>query len=312
MAGVWDPSQGPVNGVTALALNPRNANTIYAGSGRGVFLSTDGGQSWQAKNSGLTRRYVISLAIDPLRPQTVYAGTFDGLFKSTNSGRSWRGSSQGLETKEEIEVQALAINPLRPTTVFAGLWGAGIFKSSDSGRTWVNVLRGVTVEALAIDPRTPTTIYAATGRGLYKSKDDGQNWRLFSGGGDFQKLVIDPQRPRTLYAAGSDVFKSTDGGRVWRVLKGGLEVDPQIPAVRNVQALAIHPRIGGTVVAATTLDVPAENRDAGVFRSTDGGRSWSRFNDGLPTLSVTALAFASTGRVLYAGTSEGVFAHGPG
>ena len=73
MAGCWDPSQGPVNGVTALALNPRNANTIYAGSGRGVFLSTDGGQSWQAKNSGLTRRYVISLAIDPLRPQTVYA-----------------------------------------------------------------------------------------------------------------------------------------------------------------------------------------------------------------------------------------------
>jgi photosystem II stability/assembly factor-like uncharacterized protein len=255
---------------------------------------------------------VSSFAIDPVGPQTVYAGTSNGLFKSTNAGRSWRSSSRGLDTMAEIEVQTLAIDPLRPTTLFAGLWGAGIFKSSNSGRTWVNVLRGVTVEALAIDPRTPRNVYAATGRGLYKSTDRGQSWHSLALDGDVERLAIDPQRPRTLYAAGYDVFKSTDGGRVWRELKSGLEVDPQIPAIRRVQALAIDPHGPGNIVAATILDVPSENRDAGVFRSTNGGRTWSPFNDGLPNLTVTALAFARAGRVLYASTSEGVFAHRPG
>jgi len=169
------------------------------------------------------------------------------------------------------------------------------------------------VNALAIDPRTPTTVYAGTGRGLYKSTDGGQNWRLQGLGDHIDRLVIDPQRPRTLYAAAlSGLFKSMDGGRRWRAINAGLEVDPQVPAIRRVQALAINPRTPATVVAATSLDVPAENRNAGLFRSTNGGRTWSPFNTGLPVVTVSSLAIAKTGSVLYAGTSEGVFAYSPG
>src|SRR5918999_4961220 len=78
--GVWGPSNGPLGGdVSALAVDPRNPRTIYAGaeSGAGVFKSTDGGRSWRAVNSGFAGSYathVHALAIDPETPGIVYAG----------------------------------------------------------------------------------------------------------------------------------------------------------------------------------------------------------------------------------------------
>ena len=84
-AGLTDPS------VLALAIDPRNPATLYAGTlGGGVFKSTNGGGSWSAVNTGLTSTDVIALAIDPSNPAALYAGTGGGVFKSTDGGEAGR------------------------------------------------------------------------------------------------------------------------------------------------------------------------------------------------------------------------------
>ena len=78
---VWT-SNGPEGGIiNALAVDPQTPDIIYAGTGGGVFKSTDGGASWSAFNNGLTNTVVQALAIDPQTPAIIYAGTYgSGVF----------------------------------------------------------------------------------------------------------------------------------------------------------------------------------------------------------------------------------------
>ena len=120
----------PTDPVQALAIDPTNPATLYVGTPRGVFNTTDGGQSWMA--SGLATQSVYTFAIDPANPSTIYAGTQDGgVFKSTNSGQSW--SSSGSPT---APIQALAIDPSDPNILYAATFGGGVLKSTDGGATW--------------------------------------------------------------------------------------------------------------------------------------------------------------------------------
>ena len=81
MGGNW---QAITNGLTtlgivfALAVDPTNPSTLYAGTGGGVFRSTDMGANWVAINNGLTDTDVRTLAIDPASTSTLYAGTLEG------------------------------------------------------------------------------------------------------------------------------------------------------------------------------------------------------------------------------------------
>ena len=90
---------GPEGGkIQALAINPVNTNTLYAGTGGGgVFKSTDGGDTWDDVNTGLTGFFVQCLAINTNTPSTLYAGTLGGgAFKSTNGGDTWIAFNTGL------------------------------------------------------------------------------------------------------------------------------------------------------------------------------------------------------------------------
>src|SRR5207247_10522252 len=137
--------------------------------------------------------------------------------------------------------------------------------------------------ALAIDPLVPSTLYAGTFKnGVFKSTDGGASWTPANTGlpappppGAFQNpmvhaLVIDPNNPATLYAAVNDewslgVFSSGDGGANW--VKTGLRAGTFIPA------LAIDP--------SNSLTLYAASDGQGVFKTTDGGVSWSAANNGL-------------------------------
>jgi len=181
---------------------------------------------------------------------------------------------------------------------------------SASGQTWVtNGPYGGLITALAVDPKTPTTIYAGStnfhgsGAGIFKSVNGGRNWTainnglssglnldLFDGVGlsgnlAIAALAIDPVTPTTLYAGTlQGLFKSTDAGGSWSF------IDPMVPlnggsqAVGQISALAIDPTTPTTLYAASS--------SAGLFKSTDGGASWTATNNGLPgTVSqVVALA----------------------
>jgi len=110
--------------VHALMIDPKNSNTLYAGTFQGVFKSTNGGASWSAANSGLTGS-VSALTIDPLNPSMIYAGIWDrGVFKSTDAGSTWNAVNSGLTT---LSVQSLVIDPKDPNRLYAGTIGGGAF-----------------------------------------------------------------------------------------------------------------------------------------------------------------------------------------
>ena len=157
------------------------------------------------------------------------------------------GSSSAGAGRESI--YSLAVDPESPATVYAGSYGSPpvygtVYKSTDGGRSWRSMqagLEGNPIMALAIDPRVPSTLYAGTERNLIPT------------------------------AAG--VFKSVDGGRTWRAANRGL-------AGNSVDALAIDPQEPTTLYAGANRD-GFTVRKGGVFKTTNGGRTWKAVNAGL-------------------------------
>src|ERR1017187_4470770 len=181
---VWT-SHGPDGGdIWSLAVSPKNAGTVYAGTRGGVFRSTDGGANWNSVRPGFTPL----VAVDPQDPSTVYAVDYyggGGLFKSTDSGQSWNALSAAPP------IGTLAIDPQNPSTLYAGPsnfhagewisygW-SGVSVSSDGGSSWNVVNSGLPANArlLAFDPQSAKTLYAIGGSGalLFKTTDGGGSW----------------------------------------------------------------------------------------------------------------------------------------
>ena len=257
----------------ALAIDPSTPATVYAGTNGGVFKSANGGTSWTAV---LTSTEVLALAIDPSTPATLYAGTFGGVFKTTNGGDSWTAVNSGL-TNTTLD-SPLAIDPSTPATLYAGASGSGgVFKSTDGGMIWTNVgsfSTGLTVTqvlALAIDPSTPATLYAGTGN---------------------------------FFSLGGGIFKSINGGTSWTSVGN---VSTGLPAT-PVLALAIDPSTPATLYAGTGNSVLLGLQTGGIFKSANGGTTWTAASSGLTDTNVFALAIdPSTPATLYAGTYDGVF-----
>ena len=269
-------SHGPsFRGFSAFAVNPRDAQVVYAGSGNGVFKSTDAGGSWEAVNVGLTQRYVLDLAIEQHRPATLYAATDGGVFKSPNGAGSWRKMSMPPGVEGRDWAVSLALHPRNPQVIYAGT-DDRVYKSADAGASWRKVLTARRVYAIALDPKQPATVYAGSGGGVFKSTDAGRSWKARSVGlfpnetpnghnlaeGFIHAIVVNSRHPQTLYLGSQrGVFKSTDGARTWRRLRsaglGGL-----------VSSLVIDPERPQTLYA--------ENKVPGLFKTTNGGGRWLR------------------------------------
>ncbi len=275
-------NNGPVGGrVTALAVDPTNANTIYAGTALGgVWKTTDGGQTWAAKTDSQASLAIGALAIDPTTPRTIYALTGEGNYSTS-------------------------------------YYGGGLLKSSDAGETWTRVstaLTGLTASRLIVDPHTPQTLYAAIGRGIcclpwtvtasgiggiYRSTDGGVSWSLvlnpsssLAGGcadaagtpvGVGSDLAVSSISGVTvIYAAlgsqsgctANGIYRSTNAGQSWQRL-----TNPDSSLGRI--ALDTTPADPNVVYAAIQLADPGQADQGylgGVFKSVDRGASWSTLN----------------------------------
>jgi hypothetical protein len=291
-AGVtWSASSDGLTaqGIYSLTYDAANPARIYAGTGRGVARSSDGGATWDgvikaaATTAGLAPGIALSsvqdVVVDPLSPATVYAAAVDGVYKSLDAGTNWSLMSTGLAYPP---VYALAINPANPATLYAGT-GGGVFKSTNAAATWSSVFSLSGVTALAINPATPATVYAGTPNGVYRSTDGGSNWIAFSNGLTNQfrdTLVINPASPATLYAGTwGGLFKTTNSGTNWTMLNLGST------NTTNITALALDPQVPSTLYAAYA----AGTNGVGVSKSTDGGNTWQPLWTGL-TNGVAALA----------------------
>ncbi len=182
------------------------------------------------------------------------------------------------------EVRTVVIDPQTPTTLYATT-SAGLFRSTDSGGHWSAANDGSPVHALAIDPLNPATLYAAQVGGVFKSTDGGASWSEVNEGltsTSIRTLVIDPQTPSTLYALTSSigVFKSTDGAETWSEARAGLPSDPYFD-LWPILSLAIDPQAPDTLYAGVNSCLHGLGciPGAGVYKTTDGGVSWSPTGD---------------------------------
>ncbi len=248
----------------------------------------------------------IAVAGEPGNPMVAYVGAASGgIFKTTDGGVSW---TPIFDQQDNSSIGALAIAPSDNAVVWAGTGesflirpahaiGNGVYKSVDSGRTWVNMGLQPTarISRVIIDPHNSNVVYvAALGntntpqqeRGVYKTTDGGKSWTrvLFvdenTGCSD---LSIDPQHPDTLYAAmwqidiktwklssggpGSGIYKTTDGGATWKPLRNGLPGGPDHPVGKTSVDVAVSSP--GIVYALI------EDKTPGLYKSEDAGEHWT-------------------------------------
>jgi photosystem II stability/assembly factor-like uncharacterized protein len=306
--------------------------TEFPGDVSVVLKSTDAGDTWNSVDTGLPDGIDINaITIAPGAPDVVYVaagmcscnGTCsrfcqaNGVFKSTNGGGSWSAANAGLPGSP---VKVLAVDSAVPLTVYAGT-DDGLFKSSDGGGTWNGSSTGLPdnpVQALGVDSTTAGRLYAATGGqhtgcddtgecqvglsypDVFKSTDDGDTWHqadqgLPTLGISFSWLLaVAPNGPGTVYVGtGSGVFGSTDAGSTWHAA-----ANVGLPSSYSFR-LAVDPHTPGVLYAGAT----------GVFKSTNGGDTWTPLGDELADTHVNELAAdPGTPGLLYAGTSLGVYA----
>ncbi|HTT33700.1 MAG TPA: glycoside hydrolase [Methylomirabilota bacterium] len=245
--------------------------------------------------------------------------------ESTYQEMRWRmiGPTRGGRTRAACGV------PSQPNVFYMGGVNSGVWKSDDYGRTWNPIFDGQptqSVGAIAVAPSDPNIVYVASGEGLarpdlsvgdgvYKSTDAGKTWAHL-GLRDTQgipAIAVDPRDPNRLFAAAlghpfgaseeRGIYLSTDGGQNWqKVLSkdanvGGsdVEIDPSNPDV--VYAALWEVRLGpwedGNQYSGT---------GGGLFKSTDGGKTWRPLTNGLPKgiIQVNASIAASLPSRLYA------------
>jgi photosystem II stability/assembly factor-like uncharacterized protein len=242
----------------------------------------------------------------PTKPLTFFVGyTGGGLWKTDDGGLSYQNISDGSFTSSSVG--AIAVADSDPNVIYVGMGeaairgvmtihGDGVYKSTDGGDTWKHMGLEKTrqISRVRIHPNNSDLVYvAAQGspygankeRGIYRSKDGGKTWELVlyvdenTGASD---LSMDVTNPRILYAAfwehrrypwiaesggkNSAIYKSMDGGDTWVKLTNGL------PSFMGKIGVAVSPANPKRVWAIV------EAEDGGLFRSDDGGKSWSNIN----------------------------------
>ncbi len=249
--GLRDAQQIP-----AILVDPRDPNRLFVAAlghpygpnpERGVFRSTDGGQSWQKVLYKDERTGAIDLAFDPHNPQTVYAvlwqaqqgpwengafsGPNSGLFKSTDGGTTWNPLTNGLPTFAQggLGRIGIAVAPSEPNRMYALVEArgeaGGVYRSDDAGAAWKRVNgeqriygRGSDFAGVRVDPKNKDVIYVAN-TSTYRSDDAGQTFTAIKGapgGDDYHSIWINPLNPDIiLLAADQGATITVNHGRTW-------------------------------------------------------------------------------------------------
>ncbi len=254
-AGLWGPPGVAAGFPIDFQVDPRNPNRLYANNyGGGNFLSTDAGRTWAEASHGYTGAQVRAIAVDRTSPGKAYLAARSGLFASVNGGGAWSGV--GYSPANVTEANALAIDPVGGSHLVAGTsMNEDLFVSYDGGSSWrvtAHLNPNLAWRAVAFSAHDPRVVYAGTG-------------------GYFSAGVFSNEMP----AAGT--YVSSDGGLTWRKPQGSY-------SDANVAALATDATDSQRVFAATS--------NYGVLRSSDGGRTWARLGNGLPTNPPAALSIA--------------------
>ncbi len=207
----------PSTSFTALTFLPDASNVIYVGtSDQGIFVSHDGGTSWQASSSGLPQGSKVNdLSFDPVQNQ-LWAATSAGAYRSDNRGASWKSFNNGLPSARSVNtVVSAATGGGTEGMLYMGTTH-GVFLSHDYGGHWTTsseALSGINIQRILVDFRSSNggTVYIATSIGVFRSTDSGQSWGSLANGlpknAPVYALAIGAANNAQLYAAGNGLYE---------------------------------------------------------------------------------------------------------
>jgi photosystem II stability/assembly factor-like uncharacterized protein len=260
--------------IPALAIDPRDPNRVFAAvlghpygpsEERGLFRSTDGGQTWQKVINKDENTGASDVEIDPSNPDTIYASMWEAREGPWEDGNLFNGN------------------------------GGGLFKSSDGGTTWHPLTNGLPKDLsqinVAIAPvdsrRLYATIAMSSGKlAFYRSDDAGDSWAQATddprpsgriGGGDLAVPKVDSKNADIVYCVSTVTMRSTDGGKTWSGFRGA-------PGGDDYQNLWINPNNPNIILIVS---------DQGAIITVNGGASWSSWYN-QPTAQIYHVAVSDT------------------
>jgi photosystem II stability/assembly factor-like uncharacterized protein len=292
---ISDPENRQLSPITALAFDSNDSSILYAGTPHLPWKTSDAGASWQSVHSGmLDDSDLFSIQVDRNRPQRVFAAACSGTYRSLNGGMTWTRLTSTADASHRTYV--VAQDPQHENVWFAGTTD-GIFRSPDGGTTWEKVA-AFTTRSITFDMGRLGRILIATDQaGILRSQDGGRTWQAINRGFCNRRLAAWPAklmppkapgkaadtpkwktcpsaqcgdvydvvstRDRLVAATTFGLQASDDLGASWGALRGELESD-------TIQAICRHPAKPEVLFAA---------KYAVIYRSNDGGRTWTKISE---------------------------------
>lgn len=286
-AQTWVQTSLTPGGVSCLAVN---GNSLYAGTGNGVEMTTDYGVTWVPRNTGLTTFAVTSIAIENSK---MIAGTANGgVFLSNDGGANW-SAINGSSSLGSIPVLAVLISG---SNMFAGTVtgaGDGIYITTNNGASWSKVNGGAGVNGNNIRSfgKSGTNLLAGTnGGGIYVSTNNGLNWTQSSltGSSNGYFLSFASNASKTYAGNGGELLVSTNNGSTFSVVNHTLNC--------GYNGLALN---GNDIYAATQSCY-------GPYVSTNNGTTLTYFFNGLSNYDLSSIVVCGS-NLFIGSTVDGVW-----